>query len=222
MVDAILWVLRTGAPWADLPGRYPPYQTCHRWFSKWSKAGLMKKLLTMLVAKLRGGGGVDDSESYIDGSYAAAKKGGSCVGKSRAGNATKIMALADSAGLPIAVTVAEGSRHDVSLVDQTLEEAVVRHLPRRLIGDKAFDSAQLAGSLRDERDVELIAPKRKGSRRRQQDGRAMRRYKRRWKVERLFGWIKRFRRVATRWDTISDNYLGFVQLAAAVIVLKRI
>jgi transposase len=54
------------------------------------------------------------------------------------------------------------------------------------------------------------------------DGRAMRRYKRRWKVERLFGWIKRFRRVATRWDTISDNYLGFVQLAAAVIVLKRI
>jgi transposase len=52
-VDAILWILRTGAPWVDLPRRYPPYQTCHRWFSKWRKAGLMKMLLRMLVVELR-------------------------------------------------------------------------------------------------------------------------------------------------------------------------
>jgi hypothetical protein len=83
--------------------------------------------------------------------------------KCRAGQATKIMAVADSAGLPVAVTIADGSRHDVSLVDQTLDQAVtdLHTLPSKLIGDKAFDSAELAERLRDERYIELIAPKRK-------------------------------------------------------------
>ena len=83
------------------------------------------------------------------------------MGKCRAGQATKIMAVADSAGLPVAVTIADGSRHDVSLVDQTLDQAVTDFLPSKLIGDKGFDSAELAERLRDERYIELIAPKRK-------------------------------------------------------------
>lgn len=132
------------------------------------------------------------------------------------------MALADSSGLPIAVTVADGSRHDVALVDETLDQAVTCELPARIIGDKAFDSAKLADRLRDERNIELIAPKRRGSHRRVQDGRAMRRYKRRWKVERLFGWLKQFRRIVVRWENNADNYLGFVQLGAAVIILRHL
>jgi transposase len=132
------------------------------------------------------------------------------------------MAVADSLGLPIAVVVADGSRHDVALVDKTLDEAVTSELPTRLIGDKAFDSANLASRLRDERNIALIAPTRKGNHRRVQDGRAMRRYKRRWKVERLFGWLKRFRRVAVRWESNADNYLGFLLLAAAVVILRTL
>lgn len=143
------------------------------------------------------------------------------MGKCRAGQATKLMALADSAGLPIAVTIADGSRHDVSLVDQTLDQAVTDFLPSKLIADKAFDSAELAERLRAERYVELIAPKRKRNNRRIQDGRPLRRYKRRWKVERLFGWLKRYRRVAVRWERYAVNYLGFVQLASAIIILKQ-
>lgn len=96
------------------------------------------------------------------------------------------------------------------------------NLPAKLIGDNAFDSADLAQRLRIERHVELIAPKRKGNHRRVQDGRPMRRYKRRWKVERLFGWLKRFRRIAVRWETKASNYLGFVQLGAAVILLRQL
>ena len=130
------------------------------------------------------------------------------------------MAIADSHGLPVAVAIADGSRHDVALVDQTLNHAVVQ-LPLKIIGDKAYDSAKLADTL-CHRNIELIAPQRKGSRRRVQDGRALRRYKRRWKVERLFGWLKRFRRIAVRWETCADNYLGFVQLGAAVILLRRL
>ena len=143
------------------------------------------------------------------------------MGKCRAGQATKIMALADSAGLPIAITIADGSRHDVSLVDQTLDQTITDFLPSKLIGDKAFDSVELAERLRAERYVELIAPKRKRNNRRIQDGRPLRRYKRRWKVERLFGWLKRFRRIAVRWERSAVNYLGFVQLASALIILKQ-
>jgi transposase len=131
------------------------------------------------------------------------------------------MALADSAGLPLAVSIADGSRHDVVLVDQTLDEAIIDYLPPKLIADKAFDSYGLAERLRQERHIELIAPKNPTHRRRKQDGRALRRYKRRWLVERLFAWLKRFRRIAMRWDRKATNFLGFVQLGCAVILLRQ-
>jgi hypothetical protein len=124
MVEGILWVLRTGAPWADLPGRYPPYQTCQRWFQTGCEDRTLKRLLVELAKDLRERGGIDEVEGSIDGSYVGAPKGGLCVGKCRAGNATKVMALADSAGLPLAVSIADGSRHDVTLVDRPLDEAV--------------------------------------------------------------------------------------------------
>jgi len=115
------------------------------------------------------------------------------------------MAFADSAGLPIGISIADGSRHDVTLVEQTLDAAFVDYLPQKLIADKAFDSLPLAERLRAERNVELIAPLRRTSGTRRQDGRALRRYKRRWKVERLFAWLKRFRRVAVRWEVKAEN-----------------
>ena len=130
------------------------------------------------------------------------------------------MALADSAGFPIAIGIADGSRHDVALVEYTLDQAVAP-VPHKLIGDKAFDSFHLAERLRIERNIELISPKRAKSRRRPQDGRPLRRYKRRWKVERLFSWLKRFRRIAVRWEWHAANYLGFLLLAASVILLRQ-
>lgn len=133
------------------------------------------------------------------------------------------MALADSAGLPLGVSIASGSRHDVSLVEQTLDEAFVEVLPQNLVGDKGFDSRPLAQNLDEERGVTLLAPKRGGRRasKRNQDGRKMRRYKRRWKVERLFAWLKQFRRIATRWEYKADNYLGFLHLGCIAILLRH-
>lgn len=131
------------------------------------------------------------------------------------------MALADSAGLALAVSIADGSRHHVTLVDPTLDEAVTEHLPHKLIADKAFDSQGLADRLREQRYVELIAPNNPRHHRRKQDGRALRRYKRRWLVERLFAGLKRFRRIAWRWDPKAVNFLGFVQLGCAVILLRQ-
>lgn len=133
------------------------------------------------------------------------------------------MAIVDGAGLPISISIADGSRHDVSLAEQALDEAFVEDLPPNLIGDKAFDSAPLQQALRQQRNIELIAPARGGSRpsRRKVDGRRMRRYKRRWKVEGLFAWLKQFRRIVTRWEQKADNYLGFLQLGCMIILLRQ-
>ena len=112
----------------------------------------------------------------------------------------------------------------MSLVDDVLDEAFLEELPPKLIADKGFDSAPLAERLERERDIELIAPKRGGKHpsRRKQDGRPLRRYKRRWKVERLFAWLKRYRRVTVRWDNKAENYLGFIHLACMVLLLRHL
>jgi transposase len=75
VLNGILWVLRTGAPWADLPRRYPPPQTCHRRFQKWVKAGVLAAVLRGLAEDLRTRGKIDLTEAYVDGSHAGAKRG---------------------------------------------------------------------------------------------------------------------------------------------------
>jgi transposase len=70
-----MWILRTGAPWADLPGRYPPYQTCHRRFQTWVEAGALERMLRRLAEDLRDRGKLDLTEAFIDGSHAGAKRG---------------------------------------------------------------------------------------------------------------------------------------------------
>ena len=74
--NGILWILRTGAPWHDLPDRYPPYQTCHRRFQEYCRNGTYDRVLKTLAEDLRDRGGLDLSESFIDGTFAPAKKGG--------------------------------------------------------------------------------------------------------------------------------------------------
>jgi transposase len=75
VLNAVLWVLRTGAPWHDLPNRYPPYQTCHRRFQQWRREGTLTRLLTALAEDLRDRGKIDLSETFIDASFSSAKKG---------------------------------------------------------------------------------------------------------------------------------------------------
>lgn len=76
VLNGVLWVLRTGAPWADLPRRYPPYQTCHRRFQRWVENKTLPKILAGLRRDLETRGGIEDVEAYIDGTYVPAKKGG--------------------------------------------------------------------------------------------------------------------------------------------------
>jgi transposase len=130
------------------------------------------------------------------------------------------MAVTDGHGLPIAVDVASASPAEVKLVHATLDARFVEEVPERLIGDKAYDSDPLAETLA-EVGIELIAPHRCNRKVKTQDGRPLRRYKRRWKIERLFAWLQNFRRLVTRWEYDVHNFLGFVQLGCIVILLRR-
>jgi len=131
------------------------------------------------------------------------------------------MAMADRTGLPIAVYVSSATPHEITLVERTLASRFVTHAPERLIGDKAYDSDPLDERLRQQ-GIELIAPHRRMRRKvKTQDGRALRRSKRRWKIERLHAWLQNARRVVIRYEHHLANYVGFVQLACVRILLKR-
>ena len=78
VMNGILWILRTGAPWKDLPQRYPPYQTCHRWFQRWVRDGIFQRIAQELVDDLYERGQIDIREAFIDGCFAPAKKGSCC------------------------------------------------------------------------------------------------------------------------------------------------
>jgi transposase len=130
------------------------------------------------------------------------------------------MAIADRHGLPLAVDLASASPAEVRLVISTLEARFLPELPERLIGDRAYDSHPLAAQLA-EGGVELIAPNRINRTVKTQDGRPLRRYRRRRKIERLFAWLYNFRRLVNRWEYDVINFLGFVQLGCVVILLRR-
>lgn len=81
----MLWILRPGAPWQDLPDRYPPYQTCHRRFQPWRQAGVIARRLRALAEDVRERGGVDLSECFLDGTFGIAQKGAAGVGPTKRG-----------------------------------------------------------------------------------------------------------------------------------------
>lgn len=89
ILDGILWILRTGAPWRDLPARYPPYQTCHRRFQQWVRAGVFDAILHALASDLADRGDLDFSECFIDGTFVGAKKGAPVSAKRNAAKAPK-------------------------------------------------------------------------------------------------------------------------------------
>jgi transposase len=108
----------------------------------------------------------------------------------------------------------------VTLVEATLEERFVADVPERLIGDKAYDSDKLDERLMQNYGMEMIAPNKQNRRVITQDGRPLRRYRRRWKIERMFAWLFNFRRLVVRYEYHAENFQGLVHLAAVVILLR--
>ena len=132
------------------------------------------------------------------------------------------MAICDGPGLPLAVHVARASPAEVTLVEDTLHARFLEWFPDRLIGDRAYDSDPLDELLMTRWGIELIARHRHNGKVATQDGRAERRTKRRWKIERLFAWFHNSRRLVVRGERHVENHLGFLHLACALILLRHL
>jgi len=222
VLNGILWVLGTGAQWRELPNKYPPYQTCHRRFQQWVRAGKLEPHLAHAgrgvtsTRKTRSGGGLH--RCLLHGG----KKGGLAVGPTKRGKGTKIIALADDHSLPLAVSIESASPHESQLVEGLLGHSFLDALPVRLIGDKAYDSDRLDRDLAECYGIEMIAPPRGERRTPTQDGRPLRHYRRRWRVERFFAWLHHFRRLVIRWECHVENLFGMVHLGCMQILLRHL
>jgi len=220
VLEAVLWILNTGAQWHMLPQCYPNYKTVHRRFQRWCEREVLREVLTQLANTLREQGDIDERESFIDACFASAKGGGDAIGKTRRGKGVKILAIVDRHGLPLSVSTHAANHHEVTLVQLSFDFYMIEAKPENLIGDKAYDSDPLDQELKKD-GVELIAPHRSNRKLKTQDGRRLRRYTRRWIVERFFAWLQWKRRLLVRWEYYASNFLGFVQLACIVMLLRQ-
>ncbi len=131
------------------------------------------------------------------------------------------MAFSDGSCVPLALHTESASPHEVTLVEATLASAFLKEKPKRLIGDKAYASDPLDETLLKQ-SIEMIAPHRKNRKKKKsQDGRKLRRYKRRWKIERLFAWLQNFRVLVVRYEYKDENFLGMAQLGCIVLLLRK-
>jgi transposase len=131
------------------------------------------------------------------------------------------MVLTDGNGLPLAVDTASASPNEVTLIEPLLEKVVIRAKICRLLYDKAGDSDPLRERLR-KRGIDLICRHRANRKKPPtQDGRKLRRIRKRWRVERSIAWLQNRRRVVTRYEHYAHLFHGFVQLTCLLILLKR-
>jgi transposase len=135
------------------------------------------------------------------------------------------MVLADGKGIPLGVSVHSASPAEVTLAHETLNSVPLaigreRRHPARLIADRAYDSEAFRESL-TERGIEQVTPHRSNRTRPQrQDGRALRRYRKRWKIERSIAWLGNFRRLVVRWDRSIKIFEAFLHIACLIITCR--
>lgn len=152
------------------------------------------------------------------------EKRGALVGKTKRGKGTKLMVLADGAGTPLGVHVEAATSAEVRLVEPTLASGRIggSRRPKRLIADRGYDSNPLRALLAS-RDIEPIIPRRRNNpKATHQDGRKLRRYRRRWIIERTNSWLQTFRRLVTRYERSATVFTALVHLACALMTLKRV
>lgn len=223
VVAGIFWILDNGAKWKDLPKKYGSKSTVHRWFTKWVKEGVFESILREAGRCVEKRGGYRLYECFLDATFSKAKGGGDGIGCTKVGKGVKIMVLVDARGLPVAVDTAPANRHESRCVQQMFDFMLPREQPERIIGDKAFDSDPLDASLAEE-GIEMIAPHRSNRQpeNKTQDGRPLRRYARRWTVERTIAWLQHFRRLCIRWERSTALFQGFLHFTCTLLLLREV
>ena len=219
----IFWILDNGAKWKDLPRKFGSKSAVHRWFTAWVKAGVFENLMRSAGRLVEERGEYRLYECYIDGNFSKAKGGGDGVGVTKAGKGVKIMVLVDARGLPVAVHTASATPHESKLVQGLFDFMLTSLTPDRVVGDRAYDSDALDDQLAAQ-GTDPIAPHRSNRRpeNKTQDGRYLRRYRRRWTVERTISWFQNFRRLCIRWEKSTVLFQGFLHLSCSLLLLRAV
>ncbi|MFO0895170.1 MAG: transposase [Phycisphaerales bacterium] len=138
------------------------------------------------------------------------------------------MVVGSGEGLPVGVHLDSASPAEVNLVFKALKNVRVprrrgrpRTNPKRLIADRGYDSELIRRLLRNQRTEPIIPYRRSVKERRYDDGRKLRRYRKRWKIERLIAWLANFRRLVVRYDRNILMYQGFLHPACLIITLRQ-
>ena len=221
--EAILFVLHTGIQWKHLPRTFPPKSTVHDYLKAWSRSDAFRQIFAAIIGHLIQEGRVDLEECFVDATFAAAKGGGEAVGLTRKGKGTKLQLIVDGKGVPLALSIASAGVGETSMVQQTLALADEEVQPKRLIGDKGYDSDALDQTLA-ELGIEMISPHRSNRRPDTvtQDGRPLRRYRKRWIVERTISWLGNHRRLLTRHEKHASLFAAFATLGCLMIALRHL
>ena len=216
VLNGIFWVLRSGAPWRDLPDNFGPYTTCYNRFVRWRRAGVWAKLMSALA------GAHDAAVQMIDTSIVRVHQHGACItrnrrqsmGRSRGGLTSKIHAVVDTNGLPVRLALTAGEAHDNRLAGKLLSRLKSETM---LLADRGYD-ADWIRSLAAEKGAWANIPPR--CNRTEPICFSPYLYRARNLVERFFNKIKHCRRVATRYDKLAANYRAFIQLASIRLWLR--
>lgn len=222
-LGGIVWVLSTGARWGDLPQpRFPSGSTCWRRMRDWSDMGLWKRIHVRILRLLKRRRRLATDEVFIDASFVSAKHGGYGIGKTKVGKGCKIELVVNRDGVPLAVTVAPASAAEVNLAEPVLTGVAGRcgkSVP--VIGDRIYDCDPLRRRLLSRRWILLSPHRRNRKRAKTNDGRRMRRYRRRYRIERTNAWMDHFHRTVVRWEFYNLIFEGFVRLSCIFIALWR-
>ena len=216
VLNGIFWVLRSGAPWRDVPDQLGPYTTCYNRFNRWRKAGIWDTILEAVSHVREAAVQMLDTTIIRVHQHAACIKPDerNCTGRSRGGLTTKIHAVVDARGLPIRLALSAGQDHDSRLA---LELLTGLEQGGMLLADRAYDADAIREFVRQYGAWANIPPKRN---RKDPICFSPYLYRDRNLVERFFNKIKQCRRVATRYDKLAANYLAFVKLACIRLWLR--
>lgn len=224
-LTGILFVLKTGLRWNDLPGEMGcgSGSRCRRRLQEWHEAGVWRRLHELLLAELHGAGKIDWSRAAVDGSFVRARGGGEETGPSpvdRGKKGSKHHAVVDANGIPLAATLSAANAPDVTRLEEVVDAIPEvrgkvgrpRRRPDELLGDAAYDSGPHRGRMR-RRGIRPRFRRRKGA-----HGSGL--GKARWVVERFFSWLHRYGRLRIRTDRYSLMQDAFLQLACGLICLN--
>lgn len=234
MMDGILWILRTGAPWRDLPSSIGNWSSVWDAFDRWNSDGTLSCVLSRLMASHVDVGLIDKELWLVDGTVVRAARcaagGGKhtdpeepddhALGRSRGGFSTKVHLLCDGEGHPLAVCITPGQEHESKSLCELLESVEVADhggnaipLPKKLGGDKAYRAEWIDDFLLSH-GVQPVIPSKTNEDR---DARGVEfdseAYRARNIVERLIGWLKESRRILTRFEKTAKNYIGMLRVA---------